>query len=132
MKPLRIVLAFALLCLSFAASAIDLGFDRLEKDLRIRPDQKQQFDSAVGATQRALLAVALTGMQVKQRFEQELEKPRPDLGALAKAQEDVIDQLRPLFREARDEWMKLYAVLDDDQVAIAKGFVRERLDRLLK
>ena len=132
MNPIRACIAFALLCLSFGACAMDLGFDRLEKSLRLRPDQKEQFDSAVGATQRALLGVALTGMQVKERIEQEMRKPRPDLGAIARAQEDVVDQLRPLFREARDEWMKLYAVLDDDQASIAKDFVQDRLGRLLK
>lgn len=132
MKIARPLIALILLCLSLGASAFDLGFDRLEKELRIRPHQKAQFDAAVAATQRALLAVALNGMQVKQRLEDELQKPRPDLGAMAKAQEDMIDQLRPLFREARDEWMKLYDVLDDDQVGIAKEFVRERLGRLLK
>ena len=132
MKFVRPFIALLLLCLSFGASALDLGFDRLEKELKIRPEQKQQFDSAVGATQRALLAIALTGLQMKERLEQELQKPRPDLGALARAQEDMVDQLRPLLREARDEWKKLYAILDEDQVHVAKSFVRERLERLLK
>ena len=134
MKLARIALAFTLLCMAFAASAdrLDLGFDRLEKSLRLRPDQKEQFDLAVAATQRALLAVALSGMQMKERLERELEKPRPDLGALARAQEDVVDDLRPLFREARDEWARLFDLLDDRQAGIAKDFVRDRLGRLLR
>jgi hypothetical protein len=132
MKIARSLLAFALLAFALGASAADLGFDKLEKALRLRPHQKEQFDRAVGATQRALLAVALSGMQLKERFEQEMAQRRPDFEGLMRAQEDALEQSRPLFLEARDEWMRLYALLDDDQVAIAKGFVQDRLGRLLK
>ena len=129
---LRPFLLAALLLWSAAAGAVDLGFDRLEQALKLRPDQKDQFDAAVGATQRALLSVALSGMQMKERFKEEMAKPRPDLNALARSQEDLIEQSRPLFREAREEWMKLYAVLDEAQVATAKAFVEERVGRLLR
>lgn len=107
-------------------------FDALEAKLKIRPEQKQQFDAAVGATQRAMLAVGLTVMQLKDKLGQELLKPRPDLRSLMETQEALIEQTKPLFREAREEWVKLYAQLDDEQVAIAKSFVDEHIGRLFK
>jgi hypothetical protein len=139
MRVARIVRWAALLFSAFAAFAAcaseltrGLGFEELEHSLRLRPAQKVQFDSAVAATQRALLAVALQGMQLKERAAEELAKPRPDLEALARSQEYLIDDVRPLFREAREEWLHLYAMLDADQAGIAKSFVQERLGSLLR
>lgn len=103
----------------------------LEKRLKIRPDQKEQFDAAVGATQRALLAVAMSAMEFKERLDRELQKPRPDFGIFFDAQEDLIERNRPLFEEASREWKKLYALLDDKQVEIVKSYLRENLGNLL-
>ena len=132
MKVLRLAAALILLALSMAASAQQMPrFDQLEQRLKIRPEQKDQFDMAVGATKRALLAVGLSFMEVKQRLAEELMKPRPDFSRLADSYERIIDQHRPLFREAGAEWKKLYAILDDEQVEIVKDFLRENLGRLL-
>jgi hypothetical protein len=38
-----------------------------------------------------------------------------------------VEQNRPLFRSARDEWLRLYAMLDEDQVKIAKAYVERTL-----
>jgi hypothetical protein len=119
----------ALLAFASHASALS-GFDELEKSLRLNAVQKAQFDTAVAATQRALLSVGLAVLQVKGRLAEELAKPKPDLDALARAQEEAIEQTRPLFREARDEWARLYAMLDPDQVAATRAFVEEKLRRL--
>jgi CelD/BcsL family acetyltransferase involved in cellulose biosynthesis len=125
--------AAILLAVSFGASATAMPrFDKLEQTLKIRPEQKEQFDVAVGATQRALLSVALTAMQLKERLAQELSKPWPDLGALAEAHEAIIEQNRPIFKAAGEEWKKLYALLDDEQVEIAKSFLRENLSSLFR
>jgi len=136
MRVARIVMWAALLLSTFAACASELtrglGFEELERSLHLRPAQKEQFDSAVAATQRALLAVALQGMQLKERAAQELAKPRPDFESLARSQEDLIDDVRPLFGEAREEWLRLYAMLDASQAGIAKSFVQERLGSLLR
>lgn len=136
MRVARIVMWAALLLSTFAACASELtrglGFEELERSLHLRPAQKEQFDSAVAATQRALLAVALQGMQLKERAAQELAKPRPDFESLARSQEDLIDDVRPLFGEAREEWLRLYAMLDASQAGIAKTFVQERLGSLLR
>ena len=129
----RIVMTALLLAAACSASAFSMPrFDALEAKLKIRPEQKQQFDAAVGATQRAFLAVGLVAVQLKDKLGQELLKPSPDFRALMDAQEALIEQTRPLFREAREEWAKLYALLDPEQVAIAKSFVDEHIGRLFK
>ena len=132
MKALRLAAALVLLTLSMAASAAQMPrFDQLEQRLKIRPEQKEQFDMAVGATKRALLAVGLSFMEMKQRLAEELMKPRPDFSRLTDSYERIVDQHRPLFKEAGVEWKRLYAVLDDAQVEIVKEFLRDNLGRLL-
>jgi len=129
----RAVGAAILLAVSFGASAAAMPrFDKLEETLKIRPEQKEQFDAAVGATQRALLAVAVSAMKVKQRIDEELSKPWPNFGAFYDLHEEILEQNRPLFKEAGEEWKKLYALLDDEQVDIAKRFLRDNLGRLLR
>jgi len=125
--------AAMLVALSLGAHAgpLDRDFQKLERALRMNPAQKEQFDIAVGATQRALLAVAMAGMQIQERMRVEMDKPRPDLNLLYDIHEQVIEQNKPLFREARNEWSKLYALLDPEQVAIAKRYIEDRLDLLL-
>ena len=131
---MRAFWAALLLALSFGAHAgpLDRDFDRLEKALRLTPQQKEQFDMAVASTQRALLAVAMAGMQIQERVRSELEKPRPDLNMLYDIHEQVIEANKPLFREARREWSKLYAKLDPEQMRIAKRYVEDRLDLLFR
>ena len=132
MKTFRFAAALFLLALSMAASAAQMPrFDQLERDLKIRPEQKEQYEMAVGATKRALLAVSLSFMEMKQRLAEELMKPRPDFSRLTDSYERIVDQHRPLFREAGVEWKKLYALLDDEQVEIVKDFLHENLGRLL-
>lgn len=128
----RYFIAVFLLAFSFGAHAgpLDPDFDRLELALRLKPAQKAQFDIAVGATKRALLAVAMAGLQVKERISKELEKPRPDLNTLYDIHEQVIEQNKPLFREARTEWSALYSMLDPDQVDVAKRYIEDRLNLL--
>ena len=132
MRPLRVAASLFLLLASMAASAVEMPrFEALEKQLKIRPEQKEQYDMAVGATKRALLAVALNAVEMQQRLTEELGKSRPDFSRLYDSYDRIVDQNRPLFKEASEEWRKLYAILDDRQVEIAKDFVRDNLGRAL-
>jgi len=127
----RVLGAALLFAVSLGAAAAALPrFDQLEEKLNLRPQQKTQFDIAVASSQRALLAVALTAMQLKQQVVDELAKPRPDFSTLANAHEALIEQNRPLFQAAGDEWKKFYALLDDDQLVIAKRYLRDNLEDL--
>ena len=123
-----LLLAFAAL----GASAAAPNFDQLEQKLKIRPEQKEQYDLAIGATKRALLAIALTAMQLKERLAVELAKPNPDFVALLRSHQEILERSRPQFKEAGEEWKKLYALLDPEQVEIAKSFVRDNLSRFIQ
>ena len=129
---LRLFFSLLLVAVSFRASAALPNFDNLEQRLKIRPEQKEQFDITVGSTKRALLAVGIAAIQFKERLTAELSKNNPDFRAFARANEDMVEQTRPLFKEAGDEWKRLYALLDDEQVEIAKSFLRENLGRFLQ
>ena len=133
-KPFRQILTcLALLAVSLAASAQSLSgpdFGDLEAKLRLTPVQKAQFDVAVGATHRAMLATGLVAMEMKARLAQELAKDRPDLGRLLADPDDLLSQVRPQWNEAHEEWTRLYGMLDARQVAIARDYIERRLGAL--
>jgi hypothetical protein len=131
MRVVRVIAALVLLAASMAASASMPRFEDLEKRLDIRPDQKEQYDVAVGATKRALLAVAASALEMKQRLAEELMKPRPDFSGFFRGADKVFEQQRPLFEEAGREWKKLFKKLDDKQVEVVKEFLRENLGELI-
>jgi hypothetical protein len=134
----RTILAALLLVFSGLAPAAPpagdisqfLQLDRLERSLKLTPDQKEQYELAVGATKRLMLGLTIAAMEGKERLAAELAKPRPDLRSLEKLHEEVMDQSRTLRREAREEWMKLYAMLDEAQVAELRDFLQRRVDHL--
>jgi len=135
MRALHFVAAILLVGLSMAASAASSPiatprFDELERRLQIRPEQKEQYERAVGATKRALLAVGLSVMEMKQRLAEELAKPNPDFSVLFDGADRAFEQQRPLLEEAGRDWKKLYALLDDKQVEVVKQFLLDNLGQL--
>jgi hypothetical protein len=126
MRRFLLLLAVFLVALPAAAQG-RLGFEGLERSLRLNPYQKQQFDVAVTATQRAMVAIGLGALQAKSRLTQELLKDRPDPNALLLAQDELVEFAKPHVNAARQEWVRLYAMLDDDQVRIAREFVEEKM-----
>ena len=124
------LLALALLIFSAPTFAYEVripDFPQLERQLRLTPLQKAQFDIAVAASHRALMAVALAGLQAKERFNNEFSKPLPDLNVLFRLHEEVIEMAAPPFREAAAEWDRLYRLLDRRQVEAAKRFLKDNL-----
>jgi hypothetical protein len=130
---LRLV-AVAIFALAFIAPVraqmpeLNLKFDKLEQALDLSPAQKEQYELAVGATKRMLFQVALVGLQVKERLAAELAKPRPDFSSLEEARRAIVEDGRTLRREARDEWRKLYAMLDEAQVRALRRFADDQFE----
>jgi hypothetical protein len=133
MKRLLHVFLTSLVCvLSLGAHAQAMfgpDYDELEKRLKLKPAQKEQFEIAKSATQRALLSIGLVVLEMKGRLATELSKNRPDFDALARDPEALLAQVQPHFREARNEWSRLYAMMDDEQVAIAREYVDKQFAR---
>ena len=125
----RALAVFALLAPAMAAAQL-ADFSELERSLRLNPLQKEQFDAASIATQRAMVAIGLGAIQAKSRLAQELLKDKPDPDALFLAQEELVEFSKPHVRKARDEWLRLYAMMDDDQVRTARNYIEARLRRL--
>jgi hypothetical protein len=120
----------ALAVFSVPASAFEVripDFPQLERQLRLTPLQKAQFDIAVASSHRALMAAALAGLQVKERLGNELSKPLPDLNVLFRMHEEVLELAAPPFREAAAEWERCFRLLDRRQVEAAKRFLRDNL-----
>ena len=129
----KLLTLLTLLVLPLAAAAQSmpgLDFGDLEARLRLDPVQKAQFETAVGATHRAMLASGLLLMEMKARLAQELAKDRPDLDRLLADPDALVAQVRPQWREARAEWTRFYGMLDARQVAIARDYVEHRLGAL--
>ena len=120
--------ALAALCTPAYAYEVRIpDFPLLERQLRLTPLQKAQFDIAVAASHRALMAAALAGLQVKERLGYELSKPMPDLNVLFRMHEEVLEMAGAPFREAAGEWERLFRLLDRRQVESAKRFLKDHL-----
>ena len=130
LKAFLALLAFCATALPAAAQALPGDFGDLEARLRLDPAQKAQFDTAVSATRRAMLATSLVALEMKARLAQELAKDRPDFEGLLADPEAIASQVRPQWREAHAEWRRLYGMLDDRQVAIARDAIERRLGLL--
>jgi len=127
---MRRALAFLFLVLAPLAALAEgagLDFRSLEPRLHLTPGQKMLYDEAVAASQRAMLATSLAALEVKGRLDQELRKPRPDFARILGDPGDLLDQVRPQWREAREAWTALYETLDARQAAIARDYVERRL-----
>lgn len=130
MKALRALIALLLLAISFGANAQKEDFDRLERQLKLKPHQREQFEEAKAATSIAMVASAMSLTMLKQELADELSKARPDFTGLLRSQAAAFELNSPLFRKATDEWSKLYALLEDDQVVIARRYVEGKLRSL--
>ena len=126
------LIAVLALVAAFAAPAFarDADVERMQRSLKLNPIQQQQFDVAMAATQRAMLAIGMGALQFKSRLGMELLKERPDMSSLATAQDELVEMSKPHVRAAKDEWLRFYAMLDDEQVGAARGYMDEKLRKL--
>jgi hypothetical protein len=100
---------------------------KVERKLNLTPAQKVQFDIALEASKSSFVAVEANHKELKQLADLELAKTRPDLEMLANELDESMEQIRVEKAKVRAEWLKLYAMLSDDQVAIVKAALKEKI-----
>ena len=129
-RSLLIAVVALLAALAAPAFARDADLERMQRSLKLNPIQQQQFDVAMAATQRAMLAIGMGALQFKSRLGMELLKDRPDMNSLSLAQDELVEMSKPHIRAAKDEWVRFYSMLDDEQVGAARAYMDERLRKL--
>jgi hypothetical protein len=133
----RSILAAVAAFVAVGVSAAPAGFPgagisfpaitKVEEKLNLTPVQKAQFDVALAATRAAFVSIEASHLELKVIAEKELAKTRPDLELLTAELDDAMDLNRIERQKARAEWLKLYPMLSDEQVAIVKAAMQEKV-----
>ena len=100
---------------------------KVERKLNLTAEQKAQFDVALAASKVAFLALEANHKDLKQFAETELANARPNLEALSGEFDDAMEFSRTVTHKARAEWLKLYATLSDEQVAVVRDALQEKI-----
>lgn len=100
---------------------------KVERKLNLTTEQKAQFDVALAATKVAFVAIEASHKALKEFAETELANVRPNLDLVAVELDDAVDANRIDSRKARAEWLKLYAMLSDEQVATVKAALQDKI-----
>jgi hypothetical protein len=100
---------------------------KVERKLNLTPEQKEQFDVALAASKVAFLALEANHKELRQFAQKELANARPNLEALSGEFDDAMEFGRTATRKARAEWLKLYAMLSDEQVAVVRDALQEKI-----
>ena len=103
------------------------AIDRIEGKLNLTPGQKAQFDVALEASKAAFLAIEASHESLKQFAQTELANTRPNLELLTAELDDAREVGKIERNKARAEWLKLYAMLSDEQVATIKEALQEKM-----
>lgn len=101
----------------------------MKDKLALDTTQQVMFDNARAQSLAAREKMHANRTGIRAKVETELAKTEPDLAAIASALDAVEEQARAARRQARDEWLKLYATLRPDQKAVVRDAIKVRLDR---
>lgn len=109
---------------------VEQVIEGLKDKLALDGAQQSLFDAARAQTVAARDSMLANRNGVRAKVQAELAKAEPDLAAIASTFEGVEEQGRALRRQARDQWLKVYASLRADQKAIVRDELKARFDRM--
>jgi hypothetical protein len=110
-----------------AGGMVEHVIAQLKDRLALDSSQLQMFEAARTTTLAARDQAHAQRQDVRARVDAELAKSEPDLAAVAAIFDGVEEQARSTRRQARAQWLTLYANLRADQKAIVRDALRERL-----
>jgi len=102
----------------------------LKEALNLTPPQQAQFALALARTEEVLPQIRAGHANMLAAARSELQKDIPDLAALAQEKDGTELANLALRQSARTEWLRLYAMLTPDQVAVLKQHLGTVLGRI--
>ncbi len=101
----------------------------LKAKLVLDTAQQILWDRAFAQSLAARDAARSGRMRLRGAMQQELAQTEPDLARMAALADDVQANTQAALRQARDEWLKLYATLAPDQKIVVRDLARLRMER---
>jgi Spy/CpxP family protein refolding chaperone len=105
------------------------AFAEAKASLNLNTSQQLAWDSAVAQGKAARDAARANHQKVKDALIAELNKPEPNLAAVAAAADGVQQQNQAARKQARDAWLALYATFTPDQKAVVRDILQKRVAR---
>lgn len=102
---------------------------QLKGQLNLDTSQQVLWDNAIATTKAAHEQGRALREKVRAAAQSELAKPEPDLAAMATIVDDALGQGHALHKEARDQWLKLYATFSPAQKGVVRDALQERFKR---
>lgn len=98
--------------------------------LNLDSSQQQAWDNAVAQSKAAHQTIGANRQRLHDMAEVELAKPEPDLAALAALADQIHQTNHDAHVAARNEWLKLYAMLSPEQKAVVRDGIAARVARM--
>ncbi|MBA3506278.1 MAG: periplasmic heavy metal sensor [Betaproteobacteria bacterium] len=104
----------------------------LKGKLALDTSQQVLWDHAFAQSLAAREAARSGGVRLRDAMQAELAKTEPDLARIAALADDVQANTQAARRQARDEWLKLYATFAPDQKTVIRDLAKVRMERFAR
>ncbi len=104
----------------------------LKGKLTLDTSQQMLWNHAFAQSLAAREAARSGRLRLRDAMEAELAKTEPDLARIAALADDVHANTQAAWRQARDEWLKLYATFAPDQKMVVRDLAKIRMERFAR
>lgn len=100
--------------------------------LALDTSQQVLWDRAFAQSLAAREAARSGRVRLRDAMQAELAKTEPDLARIAALADNVQANTQAARRQARDEWLKLYATFAPDQKIVVRDLAKKRMERFAR
>jgi len=104
----------------------------LKGKLALNTSQQLVWDNAFAQSLAARDSARTGRARLRDLMHVELAKTEPDLARIAVLADDVRANTLAVRRQARDEWLKLYATFTPDQKLVIRDLAKKRMERFAR
>ena len=104
----------------------------IKNKLTLDTSQQMAWDHAFAQSLAAREAARSGRVRLRDAMQAELTKAEPDLPRIAALADDVQAKTQAARRQARGEWLKLYATFAPDQKMVVRDLTKMRMERVAR